>query len=80
MPMFFIDLINGSGSWQDDEGYDLADLASALDEARKSARDLMAGNLSEGKPLGLNRVFRIRDEGGAEVASLRFADAIPSES
>ncbi len=80
MPMFFIDLINGSGSWQDDEGYDLADLASALDEAHQSARDLMAGDLSEGNPLGLDRVFRIRDEGGAEVASLRFADAIPRES
>jgi hypothetical protein len=79
MPIFYIDLVNGSGSWQDDEGYDLANVAEALDEARKSACDLMASDIREGKPLGLNRRFRIREEGGPEVGSMPFADAIPPE-
>ena len=79
MPLFYIDLINGAGSWQDDEGYELSDLAAAFDEARSSARDLMASDIREGKPLGLSRVFRIREEGGAEVGSVRFSEVIPSD-
>jgi hypothetical protein len=79
MPLFFIDLLNGSGSWQDEEGYELPDLAAALEEARDSARHLMASDLKDGRPLGVNRVFRIREEAGAEVASVRFADVIPKD-
>lgn len=78
MPLFYLDLTNGS-PWIDEEGYELPDLAAAIDEAQCAARDLIGANVREGRPLGLDRSFRIRDKTGSVVAWVRFSEVIPPE-
>jgi hypothetical protein len=77
MPQFFIHLVDGPTSVMDEEGYEFADIEDARREAVESARDLMASNLRDGKPLGLHRSFRIMDDSGALLDEVTFDDAVP---
>jgi hypothetical protein len=79
--MFYLDLMVGQEAiWVDEEGYDLPDSAAALEEARASARDLMSADVQNGRSLGLNRWFRMRDDSGLEVGCLLFRGLLPDEN
>ena len=79
MPRFYLHICDGSCTIEDGEGYDFADAHAAREEAIWSARDLMASNLRDGKPLGLNRFFRVTDDKGATLFDVQFRDAVPQD-
>jgi hypothetical protein len=66
MPLYFIDLTGGSDSWNDEEGYELPDLAAVVKkrELRPVAFDRRRGTV--GSPL--DRAFHIREADGARPA------------
>ena len=75
MPRFYMHVLNGDGWTRDKEGVELADLAAALGEALKGARDLMASEVQAGT-LDLSALIAIGDERGREVHRLLFSDAL----
>lgn len=74
MSRFFLDLYNGDGALIDDEGVD-ANTPSALTViAFDSIRSIIAEEVRRGK-IDLHGRIVIRDETGAEVRSIDFAEA-----
>lgn len=74
MPRFFFHLHNGE-ECPDTEGVELADVEAARQEAIRSARSIMAGEVIEGR-LPLRDVIEVADEAGATVTRLPFRDAV----
>ena len=60
----------------DPDGQCFDTLASAVEEARQCARDLMAEELLQGRPLPLNWRVQVADEEGCILATFRFADIV----
>ena len=76
MAHFYFDLHEcGHGAVIDEEGLDLPDLAAAREQAIRSARDVMKGELDSGH-LCLGCAIVIRDERGDDVMAVPFADAL----
>ncbi len=76
VPRYFFDLTNGSGLVRDDEGAELDDPAQAREAAIRSARDVAGCDIREGRGTSLRSFITIRDALGAEIARVRFADAL----
>jgi hypothetical protein len=70
---FFIHLFNGSSVICDPEGEEFPDLAAAVAEAVQGARDLIADQLRQGKPVPARWEARIADEAGAILKAISFA-------
>ena len=79
MPRFYLHICDASSSTEDDEGYEFADVDAARVEAVWAARELMAADLRNGDPLGLNRFFRVTNENGETLFTVQFRDAVPGE-
>lgn len=75
MPHFFFHNRNQDQTYLDPEGSDLPDLAAAMAEATRSAREMMADELRRG-PLTPGRNFDIVGDGGALLATIAFHDCL----
>jgi len=76
VPIYFFDLINGSGLLRDDEGLELDDPEQAREAAIRSARDVAGNDIREGKGASLQSLIAIRDALGVEIGRVTFADAL----
>jgi hypothetical protein len=75
MPLYYFHLYDG-GEWVSDaEGIELADSAAVEAAALSQARDMMAGDIREGR-IDLDVRIVIDDATGARAHMLRFADAL----
>ena len=79
MARFYMHICDSNMTIEDEEGYEFADADTARAEALQSARDLMASNLREGRPLDLDRFFLVTDERGERLFVVQFRDALPPE-
>jgi len=70
---YFIHIMTDSERIQDPEGQEFADLEAARAEASQSARDLMAGELTAGRPVPFGWQAQIADRDGAVVMTIAFA-------
>ena len=77
MPRFYLHTHDGVRRIEDQEGSDLADLASARAEALESARHLWAAAIIADQDLSSLR-FEIADENGRIVLTLPFVEALPA--
>lgn len=60
----------------DPDGQQFESLPSAVGEARQCARDLMAEELRQGRPLPLNWRVQVVDDEGCVLATLNFGEII----
>jgi hypothetical protein len=72
---YYMHICNGSGFVVDEEGRELADDATARLEAVAAARDVMAGDLREGR-LDLASFIEVEDEAHNLLFKLMFGDAV----
>jgi hypothetical protein len=75
MPLYYFHVHNSLGFTRDEEGQELPDVGAALDVAVRSARSLLAAEVSEGR-VDLRGRIDVTDEAGGAVLALPFADAI----
>ena len=76
MPRFYFDLDNGDGLVRDQEGIELGDATEARDVAVRSARDVAASEIREGRGVSLSSFIAIRDGAASEIARVTFAEAL----
>jgi hypothetical protein len=74
MPRFFLHIHNRIGFAPDEEGYDLADLAAAVEQAKEGIRSILSDEAKTGR-LDLNGRIEIADETGTVRQSLPFSEA-----
>jgi len=75
MPLYYFHLYDGCDWVPDTEGIELADDAAVEAAALWQARDVMAGDIREGR-IDLNLRIVIDDASGARAHTLSFADAL----
>ena len=76
MPRFYLDVLDGDQVITDLEGIDFADLDTALAEAAKGARDLVASGIRQNEDVS-GHTFLIRGEAGETVATVPFRETLP---
>jgi hypothetical protein len=75
MPRFFFNLTDGNRTFDDPEGTELSDIASARDEATLSAREILNLRSKPGLPKWSSwRICVVNEEGG-QVYCLSISDA-----
>jgi hypothetical protein len=79
MPRFYFHICNGHGFVEDEEGVDLPDEAAARRNAVEAARDVMAGDLREGR-LDLTSFIEVEDDAHRLLFTLTFAEAVTVNS
>lgn len=72
---YYMHICNGEGFVEDEEGREFADDAAARAEAIAAARDVMAGDLREGR-LDLTSFIEVEDEAHQLLFTIVFADAV----
>jgi len=77
MGTFYLDIIDRDQRVDDPDGQEFPSVEAATEEARLSAREMVASDLREGRPLGLHRLIEVRDELGAVAARITFTEAMP---
>jgi hypothetical protein len=75
MPWYFLHIRCNGELIEDDEGAEFRDIDAARMEAVRSVRSLVCGDVRDGI-LHLDLSIEIRDEGGAELQTVSFDDAI----
>jgi hypothetical protein len=75
MPLFFLDVCNGTGYTKDTEGAELADENEARQKAIAGARDIMVGDIRGGM-LDLTSYIEVLDAERRPLFRLSFADAV----
>jgi hypothetical protein len=75
MPKYFIDLRDGSGLVQDQEGSNFPNLEEALEEAKASARDLVRQYMDREISLTATCV-EVRDALGRTIAAVTVAEVL----
>jgi hypothetical protein len=75
MPRFFMHICNGSGFVEDLEGVELRDETTARASATAAARDVMMGDIRDGR-LDLSSFIEVEDEEHKLLFTLTFADAV----
>jgi hypothetical protein len=75
MTRFYFDLHECGETLVDEEGIDCTDLAGARNCALRAARDVMAGEIHDGR-LCLSCHIEVRDDRGVAVATVMFRDAV----
>ncbi|ONF97110.1 DUF6894 family protein [Sphingomonas jeddahensis] len=75
MALYYFHLHECGQALEDLEGVECASLDEALEIARANARDVMIGELRQGK-LCFNWSISVADASAQEVARLRFRDAV----
>src|SRR5262245_46883015 len=76
---YFIHIVTDHERIVDPEGADFPDLASARAEAMQSARDLMAAELRDGRPVPFGWRAQVADEDGTVVLTVPFSRLVFSE-
>jgi len=76
VPHFYLDVLDGDQVLPDQEGIDFADLQTALAEAAKGARDLVASGIRQNQDVS-GQSFVIRDGHGEAVATVPFRATLP---
>lgn len=71
-----MNLIEPEAETFDDEGIEVPDLDTARAYAVEAARDIMAFELRDGRPLDLNRHIDVTSEAGNIVLSVWFSEAV----
>jgi hypothetical protein len=77
VPMFFFDLYDDM-TVIDDEGAELPGLEQAREHALQNAAEIACTEVLE-RHLNLKHRIEVRDESGATVATVRFADVVKVE-
>ena len=72
----YLHIITDTERVVDPDGQQFDSLTSAIDEARQCARDLMAEQLRQGRPLPLNWRVQVADEEGCILATLKFSEIV----
>jgi hypothetical protein len=72
----YLHIITDTERVADPDGQQFESLVSAIDEARQCARDLMAEQLRQGRPLPLNWRVQVADEEGCILATLKFSEIV----
>ena len=62
-PRYRLNLFNDADVLDDDEGYELADLAEAKEKAISGARGLISEHVRLGRPINLDHRMEIADDG-----------------
>ncbi|MEA3388422.1 DUF6894 family protein [Sphingobium sp. CCH11-B1] len=75
MARYHINLFNDVDI-MDEEGQEFVDLAAAHSEAMRSAREVIADHVMNGKPVDLRHRMEITDHAGKLLETIRFAQAI----
>ena len=75
MARYFFHLRSSDGFTLDEEGLDLGDRASVVRTAIEGARDVMRGEIGEGR-LALASTIEVDNEAGHPVLTVRFKDVI----
>jgi hypothetical protein len=75
MARFYLHLFNGGEVVEDEEGTELADLATARAKALEGLRDVLAGDLLRGY-LDTASFIEVEDEQRQVVATISFEDAV----
>ncbi len=75
MPRYFFDIVDDDGVTRDPEGSELSSPALAMDEARATAREMLADSLRAGRRIDARR-FDITNESGQVVGTLAFRDLL----
>ena len=75
MPRFYFHVCDGTDFIEDEEGRDLADVATACSEAVKGARSIMADDLQRGQ-LDLSSFIEVEDERDELLFTLTFSEAV----
>jgi hypothetical protein len=75
MPKFLFHLRDGVGETLDPDGVECADLAAAKTKALHAVRDLIAGEVREGK-VDLTAWVDVEDAHGTIVYTLQFENAV----
>jgi hypothetical protein len=75
MPRYHLHLRFHARLVKDEEGSELPDLDAARHEARQALRDLVAEDISAGRPLRVRSV-EICDEDGQDIATVSVAAAV----
>jgi hypothetical protein len=75
MPRYYFHIRSSAGLIRDPDGTELPDLAAALAEAERSARDLLADLLKAGDVVD-GQAFEISDAEGSVLARLPFRDVL----
>lgn len=73
---YFIHIVTANERIRDPEGAEFDSLASARDEASRSARDLMADELRAGRTLPLGWLVQIEDETERIAFTIKFATLV----
>ena len=76
MATYFFHIVNGTHVEKDVIGTVCPDDENACRDALSGAREIMADAVRFGKPMGIQRCFRVEREDGEVVVELRFADAV----
>ena len=76
MPRFYFDVLDGDQVLPDPEGIDFADLDTAIAEAVRGARDLVASGIGQNEDVS-GQSFLIRDGHGETVATVPFRETLP---
>ena len=79
MPRFYLHLCNGAEFAEDDEGHDCADATAAQMRALEGLRDVLAGDLRDGR-LNTSAFIEIEDEGKQIIGKVAFEDAVSLQS
>lgn len=72
MPRYFFCLMGGTEEFTDDEGVDLPDLQTAINQAIDSARHIISEDLQRGNEVELRRRFDIFGAEGQLLCSVPF--------
>jgi hypothetical protein len=75
VPRFFFHIRGGEIECDDEEGLDLPGEGAARYEAVRSARDLLAAAVLEGR-LPLQESIVVTDDGGGTITSVTFGEAV----
>ena len=76
VPRFYLDVLDGDQVLQDLEGIDFADRDTALAEAVRGARDLVASGIRQNEDVS-GQTFIIRNNHGETVATVPFRGTLP---
>jgi hypothetical protein len=75
MPRYFFDIVDDAGVTRDPEGSELSSPAAAMEEARATAREMLADSLRAGRTVD-GRRFDITNESGQVIGTFRFRDLL----
>ena len=75
VPQFFFHIRGGEIECDDEEGMDLPDKDAARQEAVRSARDLLAAAVLEGR-LPLHESIVVTEGGGGTIITVTFGEAV----